>query len=129
MTNIKLILAAATTLGLATTAGAQVADQDATYDADTVAVDHFATSDLNADGGLDRAEFASFAALKAEEGDAAYVQLTETGEYDVEFMTRDRNADGLLDSDEIVVVTGTDVMDAEPVTEGEGMDEMGLPEG
>ena len=126
MTKTKLILAAAATLGVATTACAQ----DATYDADTpdtVAVDHFATSDLNADGGLDRAEFATYAAHKAEAGDAAYVQLTETGEYDVEFMTRDRNADGLLDTDEIVVVTGTDVMDADPVMEES--DEMGLPEG
>ena len=132
MFKTTALFGATATLAIATAACAQDSTYD-TYSPDTVAVDHFASSDLDASGGLDRDEFAAFAARHAEDGDAVYAQLTETGDYDVAFMTRDTNADGVLDADELATpaATGTGLLDAEPVMEDPIMEDgtFGDPEG
>ena len=123
MSMSKAFFVSAATLGLATTACAQDAEMDTTYDTktevlDTVTVDHFVTSDINADGALDRAEYEAFVAAKSEAGDADAAELAEAGDYDVEFMTKDVNADGLLTEDELFVeVEDTPAMEEAPVIE------------
>ena len=134
MFKTTALFGATATLAIATAACAQ----DSTYTPntetlDTVAVDHFASSDIDASGNLDRDEFAAFAARHAEDGDAVYAQLMETGDYDIAFMTRDTNADGVLDTDELATpaATGTGLLDAEPVMEDPVMEDgtFGDPEG
>ena len=135
MLKTTALIGATATLAIATAACAQ----DSTYTTpntetlDTVAVDHFASSDIDASGSLDRDEFAAFVARHAEDGDDVYIQLTETGDYDIAFMTRDTNADGVLDTDELATpaATGTGHLDAEPVMEDPVMEDgtFGDPEG
>ena len=80
--------------------------QDATYTdrtevLDAQALDSFTLSDANADGGLDRAEFQAYLETQAGAGDADATAMVESGDYDVQFMTKDVNADGLVDASEL----------------------------
>ena len=120
MSKLKLALAAIATLGFTTSALAQ----DATYDTrtetlDATTVDVFTASDANADGALDRAEYKVFVETKAQGGDETSMALAESGDYDLDFMTKDINADGLVDASE-AASTVTD-MTEKPMTVEEGM--------
>jgi|GEM_PF-2547570 len=120
MSGLKLTIATIATLGFAASACAQ----DATYETktetlDTTTVDVFTASDMNADGALDRAEYKVFVETKAQGGDDAAVALAETGDYDLDFMTKDVNADGLVDASEAASIV-TDVVE-EPMTVEDGM--------
>ena len=127
MSGLKLTLATIATLGFAASACAQDASYDTrTETLDTTAVDVFTASDANADGALDRAEYKVFVETKAQGGDDASVALAESGDYDLDFMTKDINADGLVDASE-AASTVTEVIE-EPMTVE---DDMGMvdPEG
>ena len=117
MSISKTLFAAAGTLAIATAACAQ----DVTYDEktevlDATAMDSFTLSDANADGGLDRAEFQTYVETLAGAGDQDAAAMAEAGDFDVQFMTKDTNADGLVDSSELTPV-------AEPALDEPAMEE------
>jgi len=121
MSISKTLFTAAGTLALATAACAQ----DVTYDEktevlDSTAIDGFTLADANADGGLDRAEYQTYVETLAGTGDEDAAAMAETGDYDVQFMTKDANADGLVDISELAPVAEPAI--EEPMIEDSGVE-------
>ena len=62
----------------------------------------FTAADVNTDGSLDRDEFLVFVSVKADEGDATFATIRDTGDYATAFITMDADADGKLSHGEAV---------------------------
>ena len=68
----------------------------------------FTAADVNTDRSLDRDEFLVFVSVKADEGDATYATVRDTGDYATAFATLDVDADGKLSHDEAAPVSAED---------------------
>jgi len=74
-------------------------------------LDPFTTADIDADNALDRTEYETYVSLRAKAGEAYYIKLRDTGDYDLSFAERDLNADALLTADEVSITMPSETGD------------------
>jgi len=88
-------------LGAANASADPITSEVVKSDTDISALGSFALVDGNNDNLLSFSEYKTFADLRAEASDVGYGIIVTNNDYDLAFVTRDANADGMLSKDEL----------------------------